>query len=59
MPAGLAAKPFIEALKISSCKQRLATSSTTLKAGPNGLEPPDMRKLAQLAQIQVTDEEVS
>ena len=41
-------------------KRRIASISLIVSAeGPRELEPPDVRKLARLAQIRVTDEEVS
>ena len=50
----------LRTLSVPRSKRSIArTSWVALAKGPRELEPPDVRKLARLAQIRVTDEEVS
>ena len=49
----------LESFRLNCGKRRLAHPTwVALAEGPRDLEPPDVRKLAKLAQIRVTDEEV-
>ena len=53
-------KLHLPTLGIACVKRRIGHTSLVASAeGPRELEPPDVRKLARLAQIRVTDEEVS
>lgn len=50
----------ISALRSLSEPRRLAVAAAAAsESRPTKIEPPDVRKLAKLAQIKVTDEEVS